>query len=61
MNWRKASRSTSNAEQCVEVAKTGSQRIAARDSKNPKGPHLEFSRHSFAELLQQVKGGMYDL
>jgi hypothetical protein len=61
VNWRKASRSTSNGEQCVEVAKTGSRRIAARDSKTPKGPHLEFSRDSFAELLDQVKTGKYDL
>jgi hypothetical protein len=43
------------------VAKTGSQRIATRDSKNPKGPHLELSQDSFAELLTQVKGGKYDL
>ena len=61
MNWRKASRSTSNGGQCVEVAKTRSRRIAARDSKNPNGPHLEFGRHSFAELLAQVKIGRYDL
>jgi hypothetical protein len=43
------------------VAETGSRRIAARDSKNPKGPHLEFTRHSFADLLAQVKTGKYDL
>jgi hypothetical protein len=61
VNWRKASRTTSEGGNCVEVAKTGSRRIATRDSKDPKGPHLEFSRHSFAELLTQVKVGKYDL
>jgi hypothetical protein len=61
VNWRKASRTTSEGGNCVEVAETGSRRIAARDSKNPKGPHLEFTRHSFADLLAQVKTGKYDL
>jgi hypothetical protein len=61
VNWRKASYSTSEGGNCVEVAKTGSRRIAARDSKNPKGPHLEFTRHSFADLLAHVKADKYDL
>jgi hypothetical protein len=62
MIWRKASYSANGGASCVEVARvSGSRRIAARDSKHPTGPHIELSRRSFAQLLNEVKSGRLDL
>jgi hypothetical protein len=41
--WRKASRSSSNGDACVEVATNVPGVIAVRDSKNPDGAVLEVS------------------
>jgi hypothetical protein len=38
--WRKASRSSSNGDNCVEVATNISGVVAVRDSKDPHGPVL---------------------
>jgi hypothetical protein len=61
MSWRKSSYSGNGGAHCVEVARTGSQRIAARDSKNPKGPHLRLTRPAFARLLEEIKAGRHTL
>lgn len=61
MNWRKSLRSTSEGENCVEVARAGSRRIAARDSKNPGGPHLSLDVSAFQRLLAEIKRGKHDL
>jgi hypothetical protein len=61
MRWRKASRSTSNGEQCVEVARIVSRGVAARDSKNPQGPILEYQRQEWQRFIEQVKAGTYNL
>lgn len=61
MRWRKASRSLSNGEQCVEVARTESCRVAARDSKNPAGPILEYQHQDWRRFIEQVKAGHHDL
>lgn len=37
--WRKASRSSNNGGNCVEVARVGDV-VAVRDSKDPDGPKL---------------------
>jgi hypothetical protein len=57
--WRKSSH-TNNAT-CVELARTGSRKIAARDSKNPNGPKLRFDRPAFTRLLNEIKSGKHDL
>lgn len=44
---------------CVEVADIGTA-IAVRDSKNPDGPALVFSRAEFAAFLNAAKHGEYD-
>lgn len=51
--WRKSSRSN-GAQNCVEVANLHRQQ-AVRDSKNPAGPTLAFSRAAFSALLDDVK------
>ena len=58
--WRKSRRSGTSGDNCVEVA--GIARVvAARDSKDPQGPHLCFDRPAFARLVDQIKAGTYDI
>lgn len=61
LTWRKSSRSGSNGEQCVEVARTPSRAIATRDSKNPKGPILRFGLPEWRQFLTEVRHGTHDL
>ncbi|RSN44333.1 MULTISPECIES: DUF397 domain-containing protein [Actinomadura] len=53
--WRKASRSTSNGGNCVEVADLSSA-VAVRDSKDPDGPKLTVSRDDFRRFAKAIKG-----
>lgn len=56
--WRKASYSTNNGGNCVEVADAGPV-VAVRDSKNPDGTKLAFSPEAwktFTGLLKQGNG-----
>jgi uncharacterized protein DUF397 len=52
--WRKSSRSGNNGA-CVEVAAAGGA-VAARDSKDPAGPVLVFSRARWASFLARLNG-----
>ncbi|WP_433244219.1 DUF397 domain-containing protein [Actinomadura nitritigenes] len=52
--WRKASYTTSNGGNCVELASVPGT-VAVRDSKDPDGPRLVFDRRVFAEFLTQIK------
>jgi hypothetical protein len=61
LSWRKSSRSGANGEQCVEVARTESRKIAARDSKSPNGPILQFQRPQWRHFLNEVRRGTYDI
>lgn len=61
LKWRKSSRSGSNGEMCVEVARTPLGEIAARDSKNRAGGMLVFSRAAVGHFLADVRHGRYDL
>jgi hypothetical protein len=61
VKWRKSTYSNGEATMCVEVARIGGRRIAARDSKNPQGPTLECARHHWARLLADIKAGRHDL
>lgn len=60
LTWRKSSRSGSNGNQCVEVARTPSRTIATRDSKNPNGPTLQFDQPEFRRFLDEVRCGTHD-
>lgn len=64
--WRKASLSSGNGGNCVEVAsvtgtKDGQRQnlIAVRDSKNPSGPVLGFTRDEFAAFLDGANSGEF--
>ncbi|TYB49552.1 DUF397 domain-containing protein [Actinomadura chibensis] len=52
--WRKASHSTSNGGNCVEIASLP-QVIAIRDSKDPNGPELVISSNDFRHLTETLK------
>ncbi|MER6825352.1 DUF397 domain-containing protein [Streptosporangium sp. NPDC000563] len=56
--WRKSSLSGSG-NNCVEVASV-SGLIAIRDSKNPGGATLVFSRDDWSAFLGRVKVGDFD-
>lgn len=49
--WRKASKSTENGGNCVELASVNSV-IAIRDSKDPNGPMLLLNRKDFRRLTK---------
>ena len=59
VQWRKSSRSGGQGGQCVEVVNLGNT-VGVRDSKNPDGPRLAFSRREMAELAARVRSGRLD-
>ena len=56
--WRKSRRSNENG--CVEVAFLEN-RIAVRDSKNRRGPVLEFNPLEWEAFVGGVRDGEFDL
>ena len=54
-HWRKSSYSSANGA-CVEVADLPAA-IAVRDSKDPAGPKLIFTRDAWAAFVESEKGG----
>ena len=63
--WRTSTYSGGNGGQCVEVAAIpgappGPDRICAvRDSRNPGGPALAFSRGPWQQFTTEVKAGRF--
>ena len=58
--WRKSRRSN-GANNCVEVAFLAADRIAVRDSKNPHGPALLFTRGEWEAFVGGTRDGEFDL
>lgn len=59
--WRKSSRSNGNGgNNCVSVAFLSDGATAVRDSKNPSGPALLFTRAEWDAFLGGVKDGEFD-
>ena len=56
--WRRSSRC--EATQCVEIAQF-SEHVMLRDSADPAGPTLTFSRVEWEGFAASVRGGEFDL
>ena len=54
VRWHKSSHSSANG-QCVEVAPVAGT-VAVRDSKNPAGPELIFTRQAWVAFVEGLKG-----
>ena len=53
--WRKSTRSSSEGQNCVEVAANLPGIVAVRDSKDPDGPKLIFTRAEWVAFVRCVK------
>jgi Domain of unknown function (DUF397) len=54
LQWRKASYSSGNGGNCIEVATAG-HAVAVRDSKDPDGPRLAFGPQAWQAFTAMVK------
>lgn len=52
--WRKSSYSSSQGDECVELADLG-ELVGIRDSRDPYGPKLHLAPDSFRALLADLK------
>jgi hypothetical protein len=57
--WRKSTRSGSSGD-CVEVADNLPEMVAVRDSTDPDGPVLTFSRSEWNAFIGETKSGRFD-
>ena len=53
--WRRASRSGTNGDNCVEVATNASGVVAVRDSKDPHGPVLAATPAQWRAFLATLR------
>jgi Mrp family chromosome partitioning ATPase len=61
IQWRKSSHSQGQGgTDCVEVASMANAAMI-RDSKDPYGPRLAFTRSRLRDLISDVKAGRYDV
>jgi hypothetical protein len=56
--WAKSSYSNSGAN-CVEVARTALGHVAVRDSKDPCGPQLRFTRDEWRAFVSGIRTGEF--
>jgi hypothetical protein len=59
LKWRKSSASTNNGE-CVELAALPDGTVGVRDSKDPDGPVLKFTRAEVRAWLTGARSGEFD-
>lgn len=57
--WRKSRASGNNGGNCVEVRAV--ETVDVRDSKDPNGPALTFTREDWQDFTASVKAGGFDL
>ncbi|GLW55368.1 DUF397 domain-containing protein [Kitasatospora phosalacinea] len=55
--WRKSSYSGGNGGECVEVDDANPGTV--RDSKDPDGPRLTFTTHTWQAFLTGIKAGAF--
>ena len=61
LRWRKSSYSGNGGGNCVEVASNVRGLVAVRDSKDPDGPKLAFTKEAWFEFVQGISRGEFDL
>ena len=54
LQWRKATYSSGNGGNCIEVAAVG-RIVAVRDSKDPDGPRLAFATPTWKAFAGKIK------
>jgi hypothetical protein len=59
VTWRK-SRHSNPSGNCVELAELPLGRVAVRNSRQPSGPALIYTRAELAAFFQSVKEGEFD-
>jgi hypothetical protein len=59
LQWRKAAASSGNGA-CVELAAAPTGAVYMRDSKDPQGGRLTFTRREIAAFLDGAKCGEFD-
>jgi len=59
-DWRKSSFSGGAHQNCVEVAQTAAGTVAVRDSKDPAGPVLRFTRAEWTAFVRGVRAGEFE-
>jgi len=59
VRWRK-SRASNPSGSCVEIAELPSDEIAVRNSRQPSGPALVYTRAEVVAFLTGVKNGEFD-
>jgi hypothetical protein len=57
--WQKARMSNSQGN-CVELARLSDGNVAARNSRDPQGPALVFTKDEIAAFLDGAKAGEFD-
>jgi hypothetical protein len=57
--WRKSSASNPSGD-CIEVAALDSGSVAVRNSRDPEGPALVYTRAEIAAFIQGAKDGEFD-
>jgi hypothetical protein len=58
--WRKSSFSNSGGPNCVEVAQLARGEVGVRDSKDPAGPVLVFTRAEWSAFVRGVHAGEFE-
>jgi hypothetical protein len=58
--WRKSTHSGTNGGNCVEVAELPDGGRAVRDSKDPQGAVLSFTRSEWQAFIAGVRDGEFD-
>ncbi|MGW1081117.1 DUF397 domain-containing protein [Kitasatospora sp. NPDC002522] len=59
LDWRKSSYSGGSGGNCVEVADPDGVTTAVRDSKDPNGPELRFSKEAWAAFASAAAAGEF--